>query len=186
MTPWMNEGFFADIVVLVEGEDDRAVILGVARSMGHDFDRDGITVIPCFGKTNLDRPLAIFRQLSIPLYVVWDGDQNSSNARPEDNHRLLRIHGKTIHDWPCFVADIGACFKIDMENTVSHELGNDIFEQLLSQFRNELGIPKRSQALKNPMVIQRILEEAAKFGKTSASLRAIVESIVALKNRTEA
>ena len=27
MTPWVNEGFFADTVVLVEGEDDRAAIL---------------------------------------------------------------------------------------------------------------------------------------------------------------
>ena len=30
MTPWMGEGFFADVVVLVEGEDDRAAILGYA------------------------------------------------------------------------------------------------------------------------------------------------------------
>ena len=41
MTPWMNEGFFADTVVLVEGEDDRAAVVGVAASMGHDFDSSG-------------------------------------------------------------------------------------------------------------------------------------------------
>jgi hypothetical protein len=28
MTPWINVGFFADVAVLVEGEDDRAAILG--------------------------------------------------------------------------------------------------------------------------------------------------------------
>ena len=38
MTPWMGEGFFADVVVLVEGEDDRAAILGFARSKECDFD----------------------------------------------------------------------------------------------------------------------------------------------------
>ena len=30
LTPWMNEGFFADVVVLVEGEDDRVAIAAVA------------------------------------------------------------------------------------------------------------------------------------------------------------
>ena len=69
MTPWVNEGFFADVAVLVEGEDDRAAILGVAASMGHNFDSDGISVIPCIGKNNLDRPLVIFRCLGIPVYV---------------------------------------------------------------------------------------------------------------------
>src|SRR6185436_5475164 len=66
LTPWVNEGFFADVAVLVEGEDDRAAILGAAKSMGHDFDSSGIAVIPCMGKSNLDRPLVIFQQLGIP------------------------------------------------------------------------------------------------------------------------
>ena len=74
MTPWMNEGFFADTVVLVEGEDDRAAILGMANHMAHDFDSLGIAIVPCFGKSSLDRPLAVFRQFDIPVYVVWDGD----------------------------------------------------------------------------------------------------------------
>lgn len=72
LTPWVNEGFFADVVVLVEGEDDRAAILGAAKSMGQDFDSNGISIIPCTGKSNLDRPLVIFRQFGIPVYVVWE------------------------------------------------------------------------------------------------------------------
>jgi predicted ATP-dependent endonuclease of OLD family len=91
MTPWMNEGFFAGVAVLVEGEDDRAAILGVARSKDYDFDSMEISVIPCMGKNNLDRPAAIFRQLQIPVYVVWDGDDGDKDAKPEDNHRLLRL-----------------------------------------------------------------------------------------------
>ena len=70
MTPWMAEGFFADVAVLVEGEDDRAAILGMAECEGHDFEAAGISVIPCGGKTNLDRPLAIFRSLGIPVFPV--------------------------------------------------------------------------------------------------------------------
>jgi putative ATP-dependent endonuclease of the OLD family len=62
MTPWMNEGFFADVVVLVEGEDDLAAILGVARFKCVSLEALGISVIPCMGKANLDRPTLIFRK----------------------------------------------------------------------------------------------------------------------------
>ena len=91
MTPLMGEGFFADVVVLVEGEDDRAAILGFARSKECDFDGLGITVIPCSGKSSIDRPLLIFRQLGVSVYVVWDGDYGANDARPEDNRYLLRL-----------------------------------------------------------------------------------------------
>ena len=105
MTPWMGEGFFADVVVLVEGEDDRAAILGFARSKECDFDGLGITVIPCSGKSSIDRPLLIFRQLGISVYVVWDGDYGGNDAKPEDNRYLLRLLGKPEQDWPEFVGD---------------------------------------------------------------------------------
>jgi putative ATP-dependent endonuclease of the OLD family len=48
MTPWMSEGFFADVAVLVEGEDDRAAILGAAKATkGLEMESEGFSVIPC-------------------------------------------------------------------------------------------------------------------------------------------
>ena len=186
MTPWMSEGFFADIVVLVEGEDDRAAILGVAKSMNHDFDSQGVTVIPCFGKANLDRPLVIFRQLGVPVYGVWDGDHNGNNAKPESNKYLLRLLHQPEEDWPDFVGDSCACFKVKMEKTLEDEVGKDLFAQLLSRAQKELEIAKRDQALKNTAVIQHIIENADSNSKTSKSLKKIVDSIIALKTQTEA
>ena len=183
MTPWVNEGFFADVAVLVEGEDDRAAILGVAVSMGPNFDSDGISVIPCMGKNNLDRPLVIFRRLGIPVYVIWDGDNGETDAKPEDNHRLLRLVGQSDEDWPCGVKDRHACFKVKLETTLEEEIGKDLFDRLLADTQGELGIPKKKDALKNPVVLQRIVEKAAADRKTSATLKGIVEKIIALKPR---
>ena len=180
MTPWMNEGFFADTVVLVEGEDDRAAILGMARFMGHKFDSMGITVVPCFGKTNLDRPLIIFRQLDIPVYVIWDGDHEAKDSRPESNKNLLRLLAQPEEDWPEFVGDLSACFKVNLEKTLESELGNDLFECLRTTAQEEFGILKKAHALKNPAVIQRIIEGAARDSKVSKSLQDIVNNIVAL------
>ena len=181
MTPWVNEGFFADVAVIVEGEDDRAAILGVALSMGHNFDSEGISVIPCIGKNNLDRPLTIFRRLGIPVYVIWDGDHADKYAKPEDNRRLLRLVGQSEEDWPCTVDSCHACFKTDLETTLAKEIGEEQFDQLLSEVQGQLGIPKKRDALKNPFVLQRIVEKAAVENKTSITMKNIVEKIVALK-----
>lgn len=181
MTPWMNEGFFASVVVLVEGEDDRAAILGVANSKGYDFDSMEISVIPCMGKNNLDRPTAIFRELQIPVYVVWDGDEGDNNARPEENHRLLRLLGEPIEDWPHKVSSHYACFKQTLETTLRTELGQTLFETIVHECCQELGF-KKKHVLKTPIVVQRIIEEAGQQGKTSTTLEEIVERIVALRS----
>ena len=186
MTPWMNEGFFADVVVLVEGEEDRAAILGVANSMSHDFDGMGITIIPCFGKTNLDRPLVIFRQLGVSVYVVWDGDYDVNNANPELNSYLLRLVGQPEQDWPDFVGDSSACFKFSLGKTLEGEIGKESFAQWLSEAQGKLDIAKKDQALKNAAVIQHVIENAGSNGKSSKTLESIVESIVALKSETAA
>ena len=183
MTPWMGEGFFADVVVLVEGEDDRAAILSFARSKKCDFDGLGITVIPCFGKSSLDRPLVIFRQLGITVYVVWDGDCGGNDAKPEDNRYLLRLLCKPEQDWPHFVADSSACFKVNLEKTLEDEIGRESFTQWLSEAQQEFGIDKKKHALKNPAVLEYVIDKAALNCKTSGSLERIVENIIALKSQ---
>ena len=183
MTPWMNEGFFAGVAVLVEGEDDRAAIVGVAKSKGYDFDSMEISVIPCMGKNNLDRPIAIFRELKIPVYAVWDGDEGDNDAKPESNHRLLRLFGEKEEDWPAKVSDHYACFKQNLETDVRGELGEKLFDTVLGECQLDMGF-KKKHALKCPTVIQRILEEAGSQGKISATLEEIVERIVALSGKT--
>ncbi|MBI3757348.1 MAG: ATP-dependent endonuclease [Deltaproteobacteria bacterium] len=183
MTPWVNEGFFADVAVLVEGEDDRAAVLGVAKSMGHDFDSNGISVIPCMGKLNLDRPLVIFRRLGIPVYIIWDSDHGDKDGSPDPNRYLLRLVGQPEDDWPNGVGENHACFKIKLEVTLSDEIGKELFDRFLSEAQNRLGISKRTHGLKNPVVLQQIVESASAQGKTSETLKGIIEKIVALRPR---
>jgi predicted ATP-dependent endonuclease of OLD family len=183
MTPLVNEGFFADVAVLVEGEDDRAAIVGISKAMGHDFDSVGVSVIPCSGKLNLDRPLVIFRRLGIRVYTIWDSDYGEKDAKPASNHYMLNLHGQAEEDWPHVVADHYTCFKGNLEATLAEELGEELFDKQLSEAQSELGIPKKEHALKNPVVLRQIIERAAAEGKTSTTLKAIVENIVELKYR---
>ena len=182
MTPWMGEGFFADVVVLVEGEDDRAAILGYAKSKNYNLDSLGITVIPCSGKNNLDRPFAIFKQLGISVYVVWDGDYGKNNAK-QTNRKLLRLLDEPEEDWPSFVGDSGACFKVKLEDTLRDEIGREDFGTWLSEAQQQLGFLKKKHALKNPATIDYVISKAASHHKSSKSLEDITERIVALKSQ---
>ena len=181
MTPWMSEGFFARVAVLVEGEDDRAAVLGMAKAMGHDLESSGFSIIPCCGKGCMDRPAAIFQRLGIPIYLIWDGDEGERDANPQDNHRLLRLLGYPPEDWPNSTTATFACFKKDLESTLREELGPDDFDRWLTECQENLRIPKRKHALKNPHVIAAIMERAGAVGKTSQRLREICDRILALE-----
>jgi putative ATP-dependent endonuclease of OLD family len=181
MTPWMSEAFFADVVVLVEGEGDRAAILGAALVKGHDFESMGIAVIPCGGKASMDRPALIFKRLGIPTYLVWDGDKNDTNGvRP--NHILQRILGKEPADYPTGVNDGCACFETKLEKELRKEFG-PVFDAELENCRKEFGYGDRKQAEKNPRVLYEVIRRANDTGAKSPSLEAIVEAIMELHRR---
>jgi putative ATP-dependent endonuclease of the OLD family len=179
MTPWMNEGFFAHLVVLVEGEDDRSAILGTATSMGIDCEGIGISIIPCFGKQNMDRPCAIFKQLGIAVFLIWDGDKDGKDAKLENNHRLLRHVAQPVQDWPSGVHDAYACFEDNLEKTIQTELGKELFEKHLDEVQRENRM-RKSDAIKSPMVMAAVLKRARDDGRSCATLEAIVKRIVEL------
>ncbi|MGA9055811.1 MAG: AAA family ATPase [Terriglobia bacterium] len=181
MTPWMNEGFFSEVVVLVEGEEDRAAILGTAAPMKCDLESEGVSVIPCMGKNNLDRPTVIFRQFEIPTYLIWDSDESKKNAKPEQNRYLLRLVGQPEEDWPGSVGDCYACFKNNLHTTLREEIGGDLFDTIVQRVQEETGLSEREQAIKNPTVMGRVIEAAKKEGKRSTTLEEIVGKIRALK-----
>lgn len=181
MTPWTNEGFFANVVVLVEGEDDRAAILGMAKAMGYEFESMDIAVIPCMGKKNLHKAAAIFMALKIPTYVVWDSDEGKK-TKSEDNRCLLCLFDAPLEDYPGKVTENFACFKRDMDTTLRQELTPDTYDSLLEQCMGNFGYDDIKQARKNPLVVKTIIEEASKIGKDCTTLKQIVTAVLKLRD----
>jgi predicted ATPase len=186
MTPWMNEGFFADVAVLVEGEEDRAAILGMAGAMepSCDLESMGISVIPCMGKNNLDKATAIFRNLQIPTYTIWDSDwghgKKNEKEEKERNQCLLRLFDHLTEDWPETVASKFACFRKDLKSTLCNEIGQDCYDKSIEACCTRLRLDE-DHAVKNPMVIKEIIVEARKQNKRSKMLEEIITLIIALR-----
>jgi putative ATP-dependent endonuclease of OLD family len=69
------EGFFADAVVLVEGDTDKVLLETLAERLDSPLDALGISVVSMDGKESIKVPYALLAlELGIPTYVVVDGD----------------------------------------------------------------------------------------------------------------
>jgi len=176
MSPWVNEGFFAKFVVLVEGIKDRAAILGAAQAMGYDLESIGVAVIPCKSKTCLDRAIVIFSSLNIPVYAIWDSDYPKNNEK-EVNRRLLRIFNQPEEDWPEKVCKKYACFKQTLMQTLNAELGTDLNEAL-QEYCQIYGIDKTEYAIEDPAAFKHIFEECKKKSKSSLTLEKVIKEIM--------
>lgn len=180
MTPQLNEGFFASVAVLVEGPDDRSVLLGTATAMGHKLESLGVSVLPCVGRNNLDRPYVVFREFGIPTYVIWDSDAGAAKAA-EHNRYLLRLLGAPEEDNPRAVADAYAVLDGNLEQVMRGEIGPADYERLMGACMKRYAIEGEERDSKNPVVWEAFVGEAAKEGKTSPTVRGIVERILALR-----
>ncbi len=177
LNPWMNEGFFADLVVLVEGESDRAALLAQAGLEGVSLEAMGVSVIPCDSKSSLDRPCLIFGGLGIPTYLLWDNDRGGKEPNVETNRLLCRILGRAEEDYPAFVGADAACLDGNLEETLSRELGESYGSELEAKCK-VCGLSVKD-GRKKPSIVRAVLAESAKGKVQSASLRGIVAAVIA-------
>jgi putative ATP-dependent endonuclease of OLD family len=186
LTPELAEGFFADVVVLVEGESDRAAIKAIASVKGVDLEAQGIAVLSANGKHNLDRPAAIFQSLDIPVYAIWDCDRKGEKIDGETANRALqRLLGSPeaeVVGAGSRITDSFACFESELEATLKNELGSDALAASLTSAMDEFSVVRHEDAIKAPAIMSQTLSLLAKQGLVSQSLEAILGKILAKKS----
>lgn len=183
MTSMVNEGFFADVVVVVEGIGDAAVLWTIQDILGKQWDSFGIVVVPANGKNNIDRPVVVFRGLGIPTYFLFDGDSNSNKKEDskKSNAILLTLAGTQVEDFPATqVADQWAVFNDNLEQEL-RKIDEKIYLSACDSVANELGYHKPSLILKNPEGASRIIKLMYEQGKSIPVLEEIVNRISLLK-----
>lgn len=179
LTSIVNEGLFADVAVVVEGESDVAAFWSMQVMMGQHWDEKGIVLVPAGGKNNIDRAVVVFQGFGIPTYFVFDGDK----ARGEglaSNRLLLTLAGESIVDFPpTSVGGTSSYFEDDIETYLKAQAG-DRFIPLRDECANSCGHPTPSKALKNSEVMAMFLDRAKEEGIDFPVLREIVERISSL------
>lgn len=186
VTPELSEGFFADVVVLVEGESDKAAIRATAGLMNVDLEALGIAVLQADGKNNLDRPAAIFQVLGIPCFVVWDCDLQQSGAIENEkaNRALQLLLGTSETDvFPAGsrITDRYACFERKLEAMMRDDFGQIAYDEVMTEVQQEFDVRERNDAIKASPVMRAAFTKLANRGLSSATLTEIVNRAVALR-----
>lgn len=159
----VNEGFFADVVVVVEGLSEVGTLWKLQEIMKKNWSQLGIVVVPAGGKNNIDRPTVIFRGLSIPTYFIFDADSHliGKGRKEEDaknrNHRYLRLADTLKEGFPdTQVHETWAVFKGNLEGLLKETLGNETFQAIQKEVASELGYD-------DPELVNKNIEGAARF-----------------------
>lgn len=185
LNPYVAEAFFADFVVLVEGEEDKALLeAALPQDDGWAaLARWAIVVVPVGGKKNLDKMQVILSELAIPHYTTFDRDGESGESPTEVarwNLVLQRLAGM-VDPEPMpntFVGESVAVFAPNVTGVVRDEIGTELWLETRDAVCLELGIPVRQDSTKNPEVVRAILARTQGGGCTSASLRTWTAAVV--------
>ena len=82
------ELFFSRAAILVEGMTEKVALPFVFGALGHDADREQISIVECGGKSNLPMFVEICRRARVPYVVVHDSDVRPDREPLESELRL--------------------------------------------------------------------------------------------------
>lgn len=180
MNAVMNEGFFGDLVVLLEGPSDVGVLWKVQEILKKDWDQRSISLIPTGGKDSIIRPRIIFEGLGIPSFVLFDTD-NLTNRTNQVFGRLLKIPGNNLPQEK--IHDDWAYNEGNMEDELKRLISEGTYEEIWEQVERELECDD-ARVRKNPEAMARFIEKVYERGLTLPHYENIVSRITDLHDRT--
>lgn len=127
-----SEAMFAKKIILVEGESESLILPYFFNLLEFDYIANGISIVKCGGKSELDRFYRLYTEYGIPCYIMFDGDSNYINTDEEEetankNKDILSLFG--IED-VCFPATQVNDLFLSFKNNLNDNLG---FEDVPSQ-----------------------------------------------------
>ena len=189
----MNELFFAQVPVLVEGLEDTAFITTYMELFDYmdEFRSLGGHIVQCQGKNHLIQAVAICNSLSLSCFVVFDADGDTEPDTSErktgrrqqnenENTTLMKLMGLT--DTVPFPADIYTdatltVWPTKIGDVARDEVGRERWRKCEENVRREHAIDSGDMG-KNTLFIAYVVLEAWKVRSHSASMKALCERII--------
>lgn len=83
-----SELFLSRAAILVEGRTERLALPFVFRALGHDVDRESISIVECGGRAQIPLFVGICRAVGVPFVVLHDRDA-PTGSQPSPAERAL-------------------------------------------------------------------------------------------------
>lgn len=107
---YLPEALFAENVILVEGDEDAAILEGMGKRV-NELAVGGICVAPVSGKSNMMIPFAILELLGVPALMVVDNDSGAGERMRRDGideDAIAQAEAKNRSDNRAFCRFVGA------------------------------------------------------------------------------
>ena len=93
-----NEAFFANKIILVEGSSESLSLPYLFDLYEYDYIKEGVTIVRCGSKNELDRFYRLYNEFGIPCFVIFDGDKQLDSTEDKQNNiaqnkELFRLLG---------------------------------------------------------------------------------------------
>ena len=186
MQPSQTELFFCKVPVLVEGPEDIAFLSAYMHANGlwSEFRRLGCHFIPCMGKTNMSRPLAIANGIGMKPFVVFDGDCDKASNKENDEHKrdngcLLKLLGSPaapIQDANLFATNF-VMWKSRILDEMRGQVGEAVWDRKEQEARDKYKLQSGVQR-KNPVLVSATTELLIQANADVSLLERAVSSLL--------
>lgn len=129
-----NEGFFAKKIILVEGQTESLLLPLFFDNIGFDYVKEGISIVRCGSKGELDRFYRLYTEFGIPCFIIFDGDKHLQ-GEPEEadnikrNKAILILFGDDSLDYPDnSVKEKYLGFEDELENNLGFSTSGESLE----------------------------------------------------------
>lgn len=183
LQPQLNEMFFTNCLILVEGVEDIAYITTYLHLTGRweEYRRRGCHLVAAGGKSHLVPALLLAQRLKIPTYFIFDSDSHhpdKDGKHARDNTALLKLAGEAAADPFPKVTFWGAkvtMWESEIGLVVGQEIGADTWRKCNEDAEADYGQPGGLQ--KNALKIAASLAYAWNAGKRSPSLEKLCSNL---------
>ena len=123
----LNEGLFADKVILVEGATESLSLSKFYKNKFNSIFINESLFINCHGKENIRKVMKFFSNFKIPYYVIFDQDLDKIDKRKTSTTYKRGADYEDLKKWN---KDIFRALKID------HNIKSEIANNLCTAFKN--------------------------------------------------
>ncbi|GAT63397.1 ATP-dependent nuclease [Paludibacter jiangxiensis] len=144
-----NEAFFAKKIILVEGQSESLCLPYFFELLGFDYIAEGVTIVRCGDKNDIDRFYRLYSEFGIPCYVIFDGDKNHFGTKHQTdtvkkNKAILKCLGIDADFPDGVIHDNFLGFKNSLNEEIgfsSSNKGLSLYKQLKSTITSREQIP---------------------------------------------
>ena len=137
-----NELFFANRLLLVEGDTEKLALPEYAKRLTLDLDRAGATIVEVGGKRNLTEFIQIATSFEIPTGIVYDEDSSDFDNKGEEAKFNATLDGFSKADGSVQVWRLSKNYEDHLRSAV----GEGKYQELCQKYPN-FGKPTRARLI---------------------------------------